>query len=194
MIRGSEILILAVLLISNVLAQCNETQIDINSASLEELDNLTGVGPVIAQNIINARPFNSVDDLLNVSRIGNKTLEKIKQQGLACVSSENGISDIPANNSLQEVSDSSNNSSSELNPSVPAPDIPDITSAPKKPIVAEVIPLTPLDSSDSKNIKTNNNLWSPDKIAVYGFIAFSVLIIALFIMRMRKNPKTEFET
>ena len=191
MIKGGAILVLAVFLISNVLAQCNETQININSASLEELDNLTGIGPVIAQNIINARPFSSVDDLLNVSRIGNKTLEKIKQQGLACVSSNNEIADAAINDSFEELSDSGNNSSAALNLSDSAQNIPNTSLTPKKPVVAEVIPLAP---PDSKNIKTNNNLWSPDKIAVYGFIAFSILIVTLFVMRMKKRPKTEFET
>jgi len=60
-------------------------QIDINSATLSQLDELTDVGPVIAQRIIDARPFFSVDDLERVKGIGPKTLQKIKDQGLACV-------------------------------------------------------------------------------------------------------------
>jgi len=63
-----------------VLAQ---EKIDINAATLEELEMLTGIGPVYAQRIIDARPFSSVDDLLKVSGIGEKTLQKIKEQGLA---------------------------------------------------------------------------------------------------------------
>lgn len=59
--------------------------VDINTATLEQLDIITGVGPVTAQKIIDARPFSSVDDLDRVSGIGPKTLEKIKDQGLACV-------------------------------------------------------------------------------------------------------------
>ena len=62
-----------------------QEKIDINTATLEQLETLTGVGPVYAQRIIDARPFSLVDDLLRVSGIGEKTLQKIKDQGLAYV-------------------------------------------------------------------------------------------------------------
>lgn len=60
-------------------------KIDINSASSAQLDELTGIGPVYAQRIIDGRPYSSVDDLLKVNGIGPATLQKIKDQGLACV-------------------------------------------------------------------------------------------------------------
>lgn len=60
-------------------------KIDINTASLGELQKIIGVGPVIAQRIIEARPFHSLDELTRVRGIGPKTLEKIKNQGLAGV-------------------------------------------------------------------------------------------------------------
>lgn len=63
-------------------------QVEINTASLEQLDELTGVGPAIAQRIVYSRPYVSVDDLLRVKGIGEKTLQKIKDQGLAYVSGE----------------------------------------------------------------------------------------------------------
>ena len=56
--------------------------VNINTASLAELQTLTGVGPVIAQNIINFREahggFSSVDELIHVSRIGTVTLENLR--------------------------------------------------------------------------------------------------------------------
>jgi len=60
-------------------------QIDVNTASIKDLDKITGIGPVTAQKIIEARPFYSFDDLLKVSGIGEKTLQKIIEQGCAYV-------------------------------------------------------------------------------------------------------------
>jgi len=59
--------------------------IDINTASSEELEKIIGIGPALAQRIIETRPFNSLDDLIKVKGIGEIILQKIKDQGLAWV-------------------------------------------------------------------------------------------------------------
>lgn len=57
-------------------------KVNVNSASAQELDSLPGIGPVLAQSIIDFRetngPFGSVDELTEVSGIGPAVLAKIK--------------------------------------------------------------------------------------------------------------------
>ncbi|KFZ43763.1 competence protein ComEA [Anoxybacillus flavithermus] len=59
-------------------------KVNINTATAEQLQTLQGIGPAKASAIIAYReehgPFQKVEDLLNVSGIGPKSLEKIKEQ------------------------------------------------------------------------------------------------------------------
>lgn len=72
--------------INNVLGESvTKTKIvRINTATLEQLDTLSGVGPSIAQKIIDYRTqnggFKNVEELKLVSGIGDKLFEKIKDE------------------------------------------------------------------------------------------------------------------
>jgi len=58
--------------------------VNLNSASLTELDALPGVGPVIAQRILDWRAahggFGSVEQLREVPGIGDRTFERLREQ------------------------------------------------------------------------------------------------------------------
>jgi competence protein ComEA len=69
---------------TQVLGVQNSGLININTASAEELDKLSGVGPAIAQKIIEYRlkngGFRDINEIKMVSGIGDKMFEKIKDE------------------------------------------------------------------------------------------------------------------
>ncbi len=165
-----------------VSATCEENQVNINTASLSELDEIYGIGSAKAQAIINYRSnegsFEILEELINVYGIGEKTLENIKAQGLACVNQENEKEEksIEENNELL-VFNFSNTSQ--------------IKDSEKEKTIK-------LNFENSKDIKTEGNfeLSETDKqnknYPLYVFLAFCVLIIGLSIAKKLGKNKNEF--
>ena len=62
--------------------QNHQSPIDLNHASMVELMELPGIGPVLAERIVRFRllhgPFHSVEQLLDIQGIGPQTLERLR--------------------------------------------------------------------------------------------------------------------
>lgn len=63
----------------------NDVCIDLNKASLINLQNIIHINNARAAEIIELRPFNSVEELIEVNGIGPKRLEEIIDENKACV-------------------------------------------------------------------------------------------------------------
>jgi len=69
---------------TGALSEGSSDKININQATLEELDSLPGIGPAYGERIIEYREknggFKSIEEIMDVQGIGPKTFEKIKDQ------------------------------------------------------------------------------------------------------------------
>ena len=164
-------------------AVCEDNQININTASQKELDNLYGIGEVKAQAIIDARPFNSIDELINVLGIGEITLQKIKEQGLACVEEDN-VSQQEKETKNEKEKEVSKKEYAQEEVMFIAKDNSSVNYSNSK-----VINLNPKVIKSEDNIEEARNLSKSD-YAMYGFIGFCVLLG--FLLVKRKKIENEF--
>jgi hypothetical protein len=163
------LVILFILIIQNVYATCSDDQIDINSAPKQELVKIIYIGEVRAGQLIELRPFESIEDLIRIKGIGEVYLSKIKEQGLACVNEiKEDEEEVEEIEEIEKVKEAENNfkTISEDNT--------------QKKLELEIIKL------NTKNIKTEKN-------ATYGFVIFCVLLGFLFAIRKIKLRKNEFD-
>jgi competence ComEA-like helix-hairpin-helix protein len=177
-------LIFVFVILINCIYACSEGQVNINFADAEELDELYGIGSVKAEEIINCRPFDSVDDLINVKGIGDATLEKIKEQGLACVSGsdEEEESEENVEEDVEEISENKTGKNIKVRY---------VEAVEKEKIENKNIDLETIDLNP-KNIKRNIDIVEEESNwTVYGLIAFFMLIVLLMLLKKREY-KNEF--
>jgi len=180
------ILLFFVLILSgNVSGVCEKSQVEINSASLEELDEIIHVGETVAGYIIDARPFNSIDELVNVKYFSEGYIEDIKSQGLACVE------DYDEDKENKENSYAEKNSKEVeeiiLDKKYPK-EITLSSDEESEPIQREVISL------GAKNIKTKTNkeVGNKKNYAWLYLVSFCFFLGLLYLIKGKMNVKNEF--
>ncbi len=74
--------VLILLLLAPLALGDESPKIDLNTATLSQLKGLPGIGPVIAERILELReksgPFKRIEDLMNIRGIGEKKFLKLK--------------------------------------------------------------------------------------------------------------------
>lgn len=159
-------------------AECLDSQIDINTASASQLDEITYVGPATAEKIIESRPFESIDELIDVYGIGEVKLQAIKDQGLACV--EGSTQEKETENPEEVVEKKTDDKEKRITKQ--EPEIEEISYTLDEKIQdAEELNVIKLEP---KNIKTEDyKEENKNKYPTYGFIVFCCLLVVLFILK-----------
>ncbi len=65
---------------SSTFSSQNGDLVNINTASLKDLDTLPGIGPTYAQNIIDHRPYSTLEEVVSRGAIKQNLFEKIKDK------------------------------------------------------------------------------------------------------------------
>jgi len=62
-------------------------QVNVNTASLEEIiaASIRQIGPSRAEQLVELRPFSSLQDLTRINGISENRVQEIIEQGIACV-------------------------------------------------------------------------------------------------------------
>lgn len=189
---------LIVILLNNVSCECSENQIDINTASLEELDKIVYVGSVTAERIISMRPFNFVDELINVSGIGETKLNAIKNENLACVENfeiekeiEKDYEEKKDNEQLEEKS-TENEEFLEEEENLENEIVPEEKSVEETKEFSEIKKVQTI-KLNSKDIKNDNPIEENKKenlitgYASFGLVVICISLIILLFLQKRKN-------
>jgi competence ComEA-like helix-hairpin-helix protein len=165
-----------------VSAKCEKGQIDINSASLEELQKIMGIGDSYAKQIISLRPFENLNELVKVKGIAEKRLEKIKEENLACIKNIDECLD-----SDEDSEDEEKNEDIEKNFEKDEELDKGESYCEEEKVEIKTINL---NAKDIKSDKNKKKLEKKDYIK-YGFVIFCVFLGVLMIFKKR-SYKTEF--
>lgn len=65
--------------VSSTFSSDSKTLINVNTASLGELDSLPGIGPVYGQSIVEHRPYSNVEELLSKGALKTSAYQKVKE-------------------------------------------------------------------------------------------------------------------